>query len=46
MKIGRTIRYDWDREEILGDPEAAKLLVRPYRSPWDRELKAALPKHS
>jgi predicted dehydrogenase len=46
MKIRRTVRYDWEREEMLGDPEAAKLLVRPYRSPWDRELKAALPKHS
>ena len=46
MKLGRTIRYDWDREEILGDSEAAKLLTRPYRPPWDRELKAALPNHS
>jgi predicted dehydrogenase len=46
MKMVRTIRYDWDREEILGDPAAAKLLVRPYRSPWDRELKATVPKHS
>jgi len=46
MKTGRTIRYDWDREEILGDAVAAKLLVRPYRSPWDRELKAVLPTHS
>lgn len=44
MKVGRTLRWDWEREEIVGDAEASKLLTKPYRSPWDRELKAALPK--
>lgn len=24
---------------ILGDADAAKMLVRPYRQPWDAELR-------
>jgi len=34
IRIGRTIRWDPDKEEILGDDEAARLLDRPYRAPW------------
>jgi predicted dehydrogenase len=40
LRLGRMIRWDADKEEVLGDPAAAKMLVRPYRSPWDAELKA------
>jgi predicted dehydrogenase len=40
LRLGRRLRWDADREAIVGDPEAAKLLVRPYRAPWDAELKA------
>jgi predicted dehydrogenase len=40
LRLGRMIRWDADKEEIVNDPEAAKMLVRPYRSPWDAELKA------
>ena len=40
MKIGRKIIWDAEKEEIVGDPEANRLLVRPYRQPWDAELKA------
>jgi predicted dehydrogenase len=40
LRLGRPIRWDARREEIIGDAEAAKLLVRSYRPPWDRELKA------
>ena len=36
---GRAIRWDADREEIAGDPEAAAQLVRPYRKPWDEVLR-------
>ncbi len=32
MKLGRSIA--WDGKYILNDPEAAKLLSRPYRDPW------------
>jgi predicted dehydrogenase len=34
LKIGRSIRWDGDKEEIVGDPEAGRLLARPYRAPW------------
>ena len=40
LRLGRRLGWDADRETILDDPEAAKLLVRPYRAPWDAELKA------
>ena len=40
MKTGRKIVWDAEKEEIVGDPEANRLLVRPYRPPWDAELKA------
>ncbi len=40
LRTGRKIRWDADQEEILGDPEAARMLVRPYRPPWDAELRA------
>ena len=33
-RTGRSLRWDGDREEILGDPEASQLLSRPYRAPW------------
>ena len=40
LRTGRKIRWDADKEQILGDTEAAGMLVRPYRKPWDAELKA------
>jgi len=40
LRLGRKLRWNGARETIIGDTEAAKQLVRPYRSPWDRELKA------
>lgn len=33
-KAGRSIRWDADKEQIIGDAEAAKLLRRDYRGPW------------
>lgn len=36
---GRTLRWDAEREDFLGDREASAMLVRPYRSPWDKELR-------
>jgi predicted dehydrogenase len=35
-KTGRKIYWDPEKEEILGDSEAAAMLERPYREPWDR----------
>jgi predicted dehydrogenase len=40
LRLGRKIRWDAQREQILGDAEAAKLLERPYRQPWDAVLKS------
>lgn len=34
MLVGRRIRWDSKKENILGDREASRLLTRPYRSPW------------
>ena len=34
MMVGRRIKWDVKREEIVGDSEASKLLTRPYRAPW------------
>jgi predicted dehydrogenase len=34
VKVGRSIKWDADREQVIGDPEANALLARPYRAPW------------
>jgi hypothetical protein len=34
MKTGRTLRYDPVKREVIGDPAATELLLRPYRGPW------------
>lgn len=34
MKLGRSLAYDPLKKEIAGDPEANKLLIRPYRDPY------------
>jgi len=39
MKVGRKLRWDAEKEEIIGDAEAAQMLERPYRKPWDAELR-------
>ena len=33
-KLGRSIHWDGDKERVVGDEEANKLLKRQYRSPW------------
>jgi predicted dehydrogenase len=33
MLVGRKIKWDAAKEEIIGDPEATKLMSRPYRAP-------------
>jgi predicted dehydrogenase len=40
LRLGRSVRWDAAKEEVLGDAEASAMLVRPYRAPWDRELAA------
>ncbi len=34
-KAGRSIEWDAEKEVIIGDPEASKLLSREYRAPWE-----------
>lgn len=36
-KLGRTLRWDGAKEEIIGDREANQLLSKPYRKPWTLE---------
>jgi hypothetical protein len=40
LRLGRSIHWDADKEAVLDDSEAEQMLVRPYRAPWDAELKA------
>jgi predicted dehydrogenase len=40
LRLGRKIRWDAEREEIVGDSEASAMLVRPYRKPWDQVLRS------
>jgi Oxidoreductase family, C-terminal alpha/beta domain len=34
MRLGRTLVWNADKGEVVGDPEANALLRRPYRTPW------------
>ena len=34
LKLGRSVQWDGEKEMIVGDPEANKLLSRKYREPW------------
>ncbi len=34
MQVGRSLKWDPARHEVVGDAEATRLLRRPYRAPW------------
>jgi predicted dehydrogenase len=34
MKVGRTLAWDSEKQQIVGDAEANRLLRRAYRKPW------------
>ena len=40
LRTGRKVVWDAEREQIVADEEANAMLIRPYRPPWDRELRA------
>ncbi len=40
MRLGRTIRWDPDKQVVIGDKEAAAMCSRPYREPWDKVLRS------
>lgn len=42
LRLGRKLTWDPVREEILGDAQAAAMLERPYRKPWDAVLRGVL----
>ena len=42
MKLGRPLRYDPVKKEIIGDAEATRLLQRPYRQPWAHPFAASV----
>lgn len=42
LRTGRKIRWDADKETIIGDRESAAMLERPYRKPWDDVLRSLL----
>ncbi|MEX2176384.1 MAG: Gfo/Idh/MocA family oxidoreductase [Pirellulaceae bacterium] len=35
LKLGRSLQWDGDKELVVGDDEANKLLAREYRQPWE-----------
>ena len=40
LRLGRKLRWDSKGQDIVGDAEASLMLERPYRAPWDAELRA------
>ena len=42
LRIGRKVRWDADREQVIDDAEASAMLERPYRKPWDAVLRSLL----
>jgi predicted dehydrogenase len=41
-RVRRVVEWNAETQEIVGDPEAAALLTKQYRAPWDRELDSVL----
>ena len=42
QKLGRSLTWDADKQQIVGDAEANRLLRRPYRQPWIHPEPAAV----
>jgi hypothetical protein len=34
QQLGRSLEWDSEKEQVVGDEEANRLLRRPYRAPW------------
>ncbi len=34
LKLGRSMKWDAAKQEVIGDAEANRMLHRPYRAPW------------
>ncbi len=37
-RLGRTLRWDAERERVIGDQDANRQFTRPYREPWTLDL--------
>ena len=37
---GRAIKWDPEKEQVVGDREAAAMCVKEYRAPWDGVLRS------
>jgi len=35
LKLGRSLQWDGEKEVVVGDMQANRLLRRPYRGPWE-----------
>jgi predicted dehydrogenase len=40
LRLGRSVRWDPASQQVIGDKEAAAMCTRPYRAPWDKELRS------
>jgi predicted dehydrogenase len=39
MRLGReSLKWDPEKEQILGDTDASRMLTRPYRAPWKLDV--------
>jgi hypothetical protein len=34
-KFGKSVHWDGDKQMVIGDPEAEKLMSRAYRATWE-----------
>ena len=37
-QVGRSVRWDGENEQVIGDDEANALVMKPYRAPWKLEV--------
>ena len=42
LRLGRTVKWDAQRQQVIGDEEANRMLMRPYRRPWIHPRPTAL----
>jgi predicted dehydrogenase len=40
LRVGRKLNWNAEKEQIVGDPQANQMLTRPYRKPWDAQLRS------
>jgi predicted dehydrogenase len=40
LRLGRAVKWDPEKEVVIGDKEAAAMCNKPYRAPWDGVLRS------